>query len=195
MQGVIPDPLVDNNWLNASNAALWNADGWAFSTKFTAPAGAGGHPPQQVQLVFDGIKMGCRAELNGKALGEMRSQFLRYSFAVGEHLLAGPGANVLTVTFDHSVDTYGRYMACAGSGDGVSAYTTALDVHSSLSGLNTSHTWSDAVLSSAVMHIELHIIVYKQLRRLVCPPHDKAKIRATAHGLGRRASPSRSTWP
>lgn len=52
--GLIADPLVDTNFLNRTAAALWNADGWKYTTEFevTADLMASG----DVQLTFESVK-------------------------------------------------------------------------------------------------------------------------------------------
>ena len=72
-------------------------------------------------LVFDGVKMGAKIALNGKELGEVNDQFLRYAFPLDVADLvstADSGAtHELTVAFDTSIDCGGRWMACTGGWD------------------------------------------------------------------------------
>ena len=60
-------------------------------------------------LVFDGIRMGATIALNGKFLGNISDQFLRYRYPVHDVLLAAGNDNVLEVTFHKSIATGGRY--------------------------------------------------------------------------------------
>jgi hypothetical protein len=115
----IPDPLADNNFLNAADAALFGADGWEYRANFSSALAAGGWPAH-VRLVFDSVKHGAAAWLNGHKLGEMRSQFRRYSFSVG-HLLQE--ANSLAVVFNNSMNVHGRFFGSAGG----QAYTRTLE--------------------------------------------------------------------
>ena len=66
------------------------------------------------------LKHGAAAWLNGHKLGEMRSQFRRYSFSVG-HLLQE--ANSLAVVFNNSMNVHGRFFGSAGG----QAYTRTLE--------------------------------------------------------------------
>eukprot|EP00665_Eupelagonemidae_sp_cell47_P000781 gene781-1834_t len=59
--------------------------------------------------------MGARAVLNGRPLGEMRDQFLRYAFPVNGSLRVG--SNTLTVEFDAAINCEQRWMACSGGWD------------------------------------------------------------------------------
>jgi beta-mannosidase len=144
--GLIADPLVDTNFLNRTAAALWNADGWKYTTEFevTADLMASG----DVQLTFESVKAGAYANLNGHNLGHLDTQFMRFSFPV--HGLLRQGTNNLSVTFAVAVDTHGRYMTCTG-GDDWAPYTPALDQHSSLPGLNTSHAFTRGIVRSVYL--------------------------------------------
>eukprot|EP01051_Picozoa_sp_SAG22_P006670 SAG22_NODE_444_length_10453_cov_8.586343_1_plen_384_part_00 len=128
--GAIGDPFKDSNWLNATAAALWGADGWVYATSFSTPPelAAGGLS----LLVMDSVKMGARITLNGKSLGVARSQFTRYTFDISDKLLLAQSetdkTNQLTVTFDKTVDEYGRYATCAGGDDGVAPVSLASTV-------------------------------------------------------------------
>lgn len=63
----------------------------------------------ETMLVFDGIRMGATIALNGKFLGNISDQFLRYRYPVHDVLLAAGNDNVLEVTFHKSIATGGRY--------------------------------------------------------------------------------------
>ena len=58
--------------------------------------------------------MGATVHLNGRPLGAVRSQFLRYTFDVGSALAADGGTNHLAVNFTDKIDSHGRYAACTG---------------------------------------------------------------------------------
>jgi hypothetical protein len=62
--------------------------------------------------------MGATVELDGRAVGVATDQWLRYAFPVAKLLNRKPGAShELSVTFDNSIDTHGRYMGCSGGWD------------------------------------------------------------------------------
>ena len=72
-------------------------------------------------LVFDGVKMGAKVSVNGKAVGTAADQYLRYEFPLGssgdgESVLRA-GANTISVAFDPSIDVGGRFMSCTGGWD------------------------------------------------------------------------------
>ncbi|KAL3940829.1 MAG: hypothetical protein SGBAC_004699 [Bacillariaceae sp.] len=89
----------------------------------------------EVLLVLDGIKMGARVDLNKHKLGVVTDQFLRYRYRVKDLLNWNTNidadaeadanvtqestttSNVLTVTFDSSILTDGRFAACSGGWD------------------------------------------------------------------------------
>jgi len=120
--GVIATPLYE---LNFKNASIWDNNTWTYTKTFTAtPAMLAAMnpatPSTDVLFVFDGIKMGANISLNGVPLGAAVDQFLRYELsakAAGAKLLSGTNANVLTVSFDPSINVNGRFMACTGGWD------------------------------------------------------------------------------
>ena len=62
--------------------------------------------------------MGARVSLNGRRLGEVRDQFLRYTFALPAGLLRPPPAeNAIEIAFDSRLATDGRFAACSGGWD------------------------------------------------------------------------------
>ena len=79
---LIGDPFYETNWRNAT---LWDRR-WSFSTKVTlsdaeaAHLGAGG----EALLVFDGIKMGAKVEIDGTALGLATDQWYSFSTFDGQ---------------------------------------------------------------------------------------------------------------
>ena len=71
-------------------------------------------------LVLDGVKMGAKITMNGKELGEVNDQFLRYTFPLDAADLVetaqSGAAHEITIAFDSSIDCGGRWMACTYSG-------------------------------------------------------------------------------
>jgi beta-mannosidase len=111
--GLIGDPLYGNNTRGA--APLWDR-AWTYSLQFDAPPPALGGA---AYLVFDGAKMVADVFLNGAALGDARSQFLRYVIPLPPALLRAQG-NALAVAFAPAADARnveGRFMACSGGWD------------------------------------------------------------------------------
>eukprot|EP00039_Didymoeca_costata_P007213 m.97371 g.97371 ORF g.97371 m.97371 type:complete len:1025 (-) comp13593_c0_seq2:109-3183(-) len=113
--GVIRDPLFEVTFRD--NSSLWSkgpgdtaGPTWTYETTFDWSA-----KDKQALLVFDGIKMGARIELNGNNLGVAEDQFLRYVYPVTS--LLNSSGNVLKVEFDWSISTNGRFMACSGGWD------------------------------------------------------------------------------
>jgi hypothetical protein len=84
-------------------------------------------------LVLESVKMGASIYWNGHHLGEVNDQFLRYKFVVDQnmleavdktlpvlsfrHLAASTRLHELTILFDPSIGTDGRFMACSGGWD------------------------------------------------------------------------------
>ena len=110
--GLIPDPYFNVSWRDPVNVFRWANGTWAFSKTFDYGDGGAG---DSALLVFDGIKMGARITLNDVPLGIATDQFLRYTYDVG-HLLKSTG-NVLSLRFEQSIDTGGRFMTCTGGYD------------------------------------------------------------------------------
>jgi hypothetical protein len=113
------DPLFHLNFKN--NA--YDGPNWHYSAAFDAPSG---WTAPDTLLVFDSVKMGAVVTLNGKTLGELNNQFLRYNFSVGA--LLKPTGNALTVAFHASTDASnfeGRFQACSGGWDWAPYSSTA----------------------------------------------------------------------
>ena len=108
--GRIGDPLYELNFKDKAQQAVWLQD-WSYTRTFVLEGSAA-----SALLVFDSIKMGARVYVDGTLLGTAQDQFLRYVFPLFGKLGPGPQHN-LTVTFDHSIDTQGRFMACSGGWD------------------------------------------------------------------------------
>ena len=108
---VIGDPLFE---LNFKNSSIWHTHIWTYSTTFEASHSAAS---SETLLVFDGIKMGANITLNGKLLGTATDQFLRYAFPLQATGSLRAGSNTISVAFDPSIQTNGRFMACTGGWD------------------------------------------------------------------------------
>ena len=124
--GVIDDPYFNVSWRNPEQVAQWANGTWSFERTFDFPdavPGGQNSTPSSTLLVFDGVKMGAYIAVNGVRIGVTTDQFLRYSFSIGS--LLKPTGNVLRVTFDRSIDTGGRFMACTGGYDWAPFSTTA----------------------------------------------------------------------
>jgi hypothetical protein len=110
INNVIGDPLFELGFLNtttpgAQGSPIWDTGNWTYTTTFAASAeilnilNLGG----TIMLVFDGVKMAATITLNGKILGIVNDQFLRFTFPLDSKLLL-PTNNLLTVTFSTSRD-------------------------------------------------------------------------------------------
>ena len=142
MAGHIGDPLYE---LNFKNATLWGYGVWNYTKTISFTEEnvnrVKGYTAigSDMVLVFDGIKMGANIYLNGKLLGTANDQFLRYNFSLGQAMATenglplNVGDNTLVVSFDASIDTAGRFMACTGGWDWA-PYTTTSE---SSTGANT----------------------------------------------------------
>ena len=123
--GVIPEPLYELNWLNAS---IWNDHTWYYNRTFTLSAaeftqltekgGAG-----DIGLVFEGIKMAAVIYINDVAIGTAMAQFERLIFSLraiaANASLSGAiqqGTNRLSVKLDHTISTP-LFMQCTGGWD------------------------------------------------------------------------------
>jgi beta-mannosidase len=100
---VIPDPLVELNWLQ--NTSLWASNVWNYSTTIDPPEG------MNSLLVFDGIKMGAYVFVDGALAATVVDQFVRTVIPVA------PGLHSVVVSFDPKLFVQGRYMACTGGWD------------------------------------------------------------------------------
>jgi len=61
---------------------------------------------------------GANVSVNGKMLGQVNDQFLRYVYDLPAGLLQAAD-NTVTVSFDKGIGTDGRFMACTGGWDWV----------------------------------------------------------------------------
>ena len=73
-------------------------------------------------LVVESLQMGATVRWNGVFVDNVTDQFLRYSWPVS----AVQGPNHLSISFDPSIETNGRFMACSGGWDWA-PYTLACD--------------------------------------------------------------------
>ena len=74
------------------------------------------------QLVVESLQMGATVRWNGVFVANITDQFLRYSLPVPAVI----AKNNLSISFDPSIETDGRFMACAGGWDWA-PYTHACD--------------------------------------------------------------------
>ena len=117
--GLVEDPLRGTNYANAS---IWGGPMWTFSKTFDLPA-TFTDPGATTLLVFEGIKMGAQISINGHELGNATNQHRRMVFPVKQlqelsrQSDLGAKQFTLTVKFDDSITTEGRYMNCAGGWD------------------------------------------------------------------------------
>jgi len=74
-------------------------------------------------LVLEGIKMGASISFNGHHLGNVTDQFLRYVFDLSPDIVnvaygrSSSEINHLSISFDPTISTDGRFMACSGGWD------------------------------------------------------------------------------
>jgi hypothetical protein len=135
---LIGDPYYDRNFLterriwmgaaagknestpaNTQNQLEQRTRTWIYTTEFFLPDDAN----LTKVLVVEGIKMGASISLNGVPIGNVTNQFRRYilqlpekALAKGKHFCDSRHHN-MTVTFDPSISTDGRFMACSGGWD------------------------------------------------------------------------------
>lgn len=108
--GKVQDPLSSNHHKDPSQVQFWNGESYTYSKNFSVDASI--RAAASVRLVLNSVKMGASIGVNGHLLGNTTNQFLRYTFDVAALLVSGQ--NTLTVRFDRSIDTGGRFMACSG---------------------------------------------------------------------------------
>jgi len=139
--------------------------------------------------------MGATVRVNGRTVGVVRDQFLRYSFALDPAqvgLRAGAGANVLDVTFAQDVAEDGRFMACTGGWDWAPySYTTTNSSAKTTGPANTlsKGLWKSVYLTEvprdtvAITHVTPHTR-YKgayPTARLVDGEHGGFVVNVTTH--------------
>jgi beta-mannosidase len=143
--GMIQDPFIDmhlweqaNIWLGPQQEpAARSYDKpepcqkkqtriWKYSTEFDLENFA--DKDYAWRLIVESIQMGAAISWNGLFVANVTDQFLRYVLPItNEHLSASVGAkHILSVTFHPSMETDGRFMACAGGWDWA-PYTLACD--------------------------------------------------------------------
>jgi hypothetical protein len=88
---VIADPWLDTTWI--VNSSLWTDHAWTYTTRF-AVSDAVLANTSTLLLTFDGVKMGATVRVNGRTVGVLSDQFLRYTFTLNPAqfgLVAGAG--------------------------------------------------------------------------------------------------------
>lgn len=143
---LIGDPYFGRNfwtqreiWMGKPNALHNNTDGyhqqrtriWVYATDVVLDEDS--FRNKSVVLIVEGIKMGATFFWNGGVLGNATNQFSRYSWTIPRDLIqlglessTETTVHKLTVAFDPSIPTNGRYMACSGGWDW-SLYSRATD--------------------------------------------------------------------
>jgi len=100
---------------------------WTYSTDFELDTSrSSGESNYSWHLVVESLQMGAPLHWNGVLLGTITDQFLRYSLPVTAAHLQNRLQHTLSVVFDPSIETDGRFMACAGGWDWA-PYTLACD--------------------------------------------------------------------
>eukprot|EP01050_Picozoa_sp_SAG11_P014087 SAG11_NODE_1701_length_4423_cov_2.759713_2_plen_717_part_00 len=111
--GAIPHPYYETTW---KNSTAWVGNDWTYTATFPS-ADAVVRSSTAVLLVFDGVKMGATISLNGVQLGVARNQFVRHRYDVTKQLRPAGSSNTLRLSFNNSINTAGRFMACSGQAD------------------------------------------------------------------------------
>lgn len=136
--GEIGDPYYSRNFLTQRNVWMghpldYNSTKpqqrtrtWKYTTKVALDTKT---TDRTWILVVEGVKMGASISWNGKHVGIVNDQFLRYTFQVDNSMLEAVDPlsqsrqlersrlHVLSISFDPSIGTDGRYMACSGGWD------------------------------------------------------------------------------
>ncbi len=130
--GLIDDPYIDRNfltqnriWIGDQNAGNGHDETikevdtlmkrtWIYSTVFEIPDIS--TTTMSWRVVLEGIKMGANILVNGKQIGQVIDQFLRYDLEIGSDVIQRGlicGSNLrchnLTVSFDPSICVNGRF--------------------------------------------------------------------------------------
>ena len=138
---VIDDPYYERNFLtqrriwmgppshdNNSSMLEQRTRTWTYTTEFELD------PTNVVEdtfvLVLEGVKMGASVVVNGVVLGNVTDQFVRYTFVLNSTVLSHGATDEstsihrklavasrrheLSISFDPSIYTDGRFMACSG---------------------------------------------------------------------------------
>lgn len=131
--GYVGDPWVGDNFLNES--FRWSTpDAWKYETDIASflpnsggSASGGSGSAGKSMLVLDGVKMGAVVSVNGKTLGQVNDQHLRYTFPLAGVDGCGPAkpsqsstppqSCLLAITFDKTIPTHGRFMGSSGGWD------------------------------------------------------------------------------
>eukprot|EP01065_Artemidia_motanka_P025528 TRINITY_DN30520_c0_g1_i1.p1 TRINITY_DN30520_c0_g1~~TRINITY_DN30520_c0_g1_i1.p1 ORF type:complete len:912 (+),score=270.91 TRINITY_DN30520_c0_g1_i1:48-2783(+) len=147
--GQIGDPLFEMNFKNSS---IWDDNAWNFTTTFDA---AEELATGTTVLVFDGVKMGATVSVNGKVLGTVTDQFLRYTFPLPASLLQAAG-NTVVVAFSKDIKCEGRWMACTGGWDWAPYTTTSQEGAATFSKGIWKSVYLAQVETAALSHVVPH---------------------------------------
>ena len=146
--GMMGDPLYELNWLKYQD--MWDKHVWTYAVTFAVDMQSLS-TGTSVVLVFDGIKMSSTVQLNGVYLLNTTNQFLRYITSPIDHSILKAQGNVLTVTFDSSVQTTeGRFMACTGGWDWA-PYSTSVTNGMGADGPTSTRTLSKGIWKSVYL--------------------------------------------
>ena len=110
--GLVKDPYFNSTWRDPAFIDAWNVGTWVYTKRFPSVAGlTKDGSAATLLLVLDGVRMGAMVHLNGKFLGNVTDQFLRYTFVLQTSDLAATSVNVLTLAFGNSlgIPTGGRF--------------------------------------------------------------------------------------
>lgn len=131
--GILDEPYFDSNFL--SQMEIWAGNvtftrtrptlgprnrTWVYTTEFTLPQEIlhnNNNTSTTILLVAEGIKMGASLHVNDHhhLLGNVTNQFLRYEFVLST--TKATTKNTLSITFDPSISTNGRFVGCSGGWD------------------------------------------------------------------------------
>jgi beta-mannosidase len=191
---VIADPWLDTTWMQ--NSSLWSDHAWTYTTSFSVSGEAAAARSSTLLLTFDGVKMGATVRVNGRTVGVVHDQFLRYVFTLDPTelgLVAGAGANRLDITFGvGDVAEDGRFMACTGGWDWAPYSYTSTNSSGATSGSAATFSkgiWKSVYLTevpaatAAITHVtpHTHYIGAYPTARLVDGEHGGFSVNVTAH--------------
>ena len=128
--GRIEDPYFGNHLWSPSQRRVWigtttaptnstleqRTRTWTYTTQIRALDFAS----SRCTLVLESIKMGATVSWNGVPIATVTNQFLRYRIPIPPRALGGGQQqyqHTLTLSFDPSIPTHGRYMASSGGWD------------------------------------------------------------------------------
>jgi len=124
--GLIDDPYKNMNFLSQRHVWMGNTSlvddyrevghrKWLYTTEVECPAATfASKVTTNLLLAFNSAKMGAIIIWNGEEIGTVTNQFRRSVF----HLPCDSSVTQeLSILFDPSIDTHGRFMACSGGWD------------------------------------------------------------------------------